>query len=206
MAPSAVFAWVAPEATQRAALPIGHAWDTRDERAVKGEVPERQGEAVRNRPRKEEVGECGVLRLAPVDYRQKTNRTMPSETQRLQRTLSHVALCSQARSLPFRKRSVSRGLKGLKNEPQAQNPYRDIPIANERQRDSNCREKVLQIAREGRKSTLWWTRVTAMQICAQAKKKPSACGDCKARNAKAAEAFHQYNKQCKGSKFGKRLN
>ncbi|KAJ1113739.1 hypothetical protein NDU88_001981 [Pleurodeles waltl] len=55
MAPSAVSAWVAPEATQRAALPIGHTWDTRDERAVKGEVPERQGEAVRSRPRKEEV-------------------------------------------------------------------------------------------------------------------------------------------------------
>ncbi|KAJ1104211.1 hypothetical protein NDU88_001623 [Pleurodeles waltl] len=55
MPPSAVSAWVAPEATQRAAHPIGHAWDTRDERAVKGEVPERQGEAVRSRPRKEEV-------------------------------------------------------------------------------------------------------------------------------------------------------
>ncbi|KAJ1119612.1 hypothetical protein NDU88_007797 [Pleurodeles waltl] len=25
------------------------------------------------------VGECGVLRLAPVDYRQKENRTMPSQ-------------------------------------------------------------------------------------------------------------------------------
>ncbi|KAJ1144152.1 hypothetical protein NDU88_010454 [Pleurodeles waltl] len=45
MAPSTVSAWVAPEATQRAALPIGHTWDTQDERAVKGEVPERQEEA-----------------------------------------------------------------------------------------------------------------------------------------------------------------
>ncbi|KAJ1192784.1 hypothetical protein NDU88_002090 [Pleurodeles waltl] len=55
MAPSTVSAWVAPEATQRAALPICYAWDTWDERAVKGEVPERQGEAVRSRPRKEGV-------------------------------------------------------------------------------------------------------------------------------------------------------
>ncbi|KAJ1111428.1 hypothetical protein NDU88_008752 [Pleurodeles waltl] len=55
MAPSTVSAWVAPEATQRAALPIGYTWDTRDERAVKGEVPELQGKAVRSRHRQEGV-------------------------------------------------------------------------------------------------------------------------------------------------------
>ncbi|KAJ1169516.1 hypothetical protein NDU88_001409 [Pleurodeles waltl] len=55
-----------------------------------------------------------------------------NEPQRLQRALSHLALCSLAWSLPYRKRSVSRGLERLKNEPQAQNPCCAIPIAIER--------------------------------------------------------------------------
>ncbi|KAJ1138205.1 hypothetical protein NDU88_004596 [Pleurodeles waltl] len=48
IAPSAVSACVDPEATQRAALPIGSTWFPRDEKDAKGEVRERQAEFVQS--------------------------------------------------------------------------------------------------------------------------------------------------------------
>ncbi|KAJ1082352.1 hypothetical protein NDU88_002520 [Pleurodeles waltl] len=45
IAPSAISAGVDPEATQRAVLPIGSVWYSRDERDVKREVPLCQGSA-----------------------------------------------------------------------------------------------------------------------------------------------------------------
>ncbi|KAJ1190129.1 hypothetical protein NDU88_006868 [Pleurodeles waltl] len=48
IAPSAVSASIDPEATQRAALPIGSTWYPRDERDIKGEVLEHQAELVQS--------------------------------------------------------------------------------------------------------------------------------------------------------------
>ncbi|KAJ1115486.1 hypothetical protein NDU88_003710 [Pleurodeles waltl] len=73
MAPSTVSAWVAPEATQRAALPIGYTWDTRDEKAIKGEVPECQERFVRSRHLQE--GVSGADRRSEMTREERSRRS-----------------------------------------------------------------------------------------------------------------------------------
>ncbi|KAJ1216829.1 hypothetical protein NDU88_004428 [Pleurodeles waltl] len=84
IAPSTVSAWVALEATQRAALPIGYTWDTRDERAVKGEVPEHPGRFVRSGNLQEEVS--GVDRRSERTREERSRRSsgIPGERIRLE--------------------------------------------------------------------------------------------------------------------------
>ncbi|KAJ1200580.1 hypothetical protein NDU88_004403 [Pleurodeles waltl] len=54
-----------PEAAQRAALPIGSTWCPRDERAVKGEVPEHQ----------EEIFWSGSMQEAAAERTQRKEKT-----------------------------------------------------------------------------------------------------------------------------------
>ncbi|KAJ1187720.1 hypothetical protein NDU88_004490 [Pleurodeles waltl] len=65
IAPSAISAWIDPEATQRAVLPIGSAQYSRDERDVKGEVPKCQGG---------EVGRSGNLQDAAAERTRRLER------------------------------------------------------------------------------------------------------------------------------------
>ncbi|KAJ1187100.1 hypothetical protein NDU88_003879 [Pleurodeles waltl] len=81
IAPSTVSAWVAPEATHRAALHIGY---TRDERAVKGEFPERKEEFVRSGNLQEGVSGADRRIERTREERSRRSSGVPGERTRLE--------------------------------------------------------------------------------------------------------------------------
>ncbi|KAJ1115902.1 hypothetical protein NDU88_004122 [Pleurodeles waltl] len=84
IAPSAASAGGDLEATQRAALPIGPTWYSRDERAVKGEVPERQREIVRSRNYQEAAAEQTRRNEKTKEERNLRSPGVPGERTRLE--------------------------------------------------------------------------------------------------------------------------
>ncbi|KAJ1199069.1 hypothetical protein NDU88_002907 [Pleurodeles waltl] len=83
IAPSAVSAGGDPEARQRAPLPIGSTWCLRDERAIKGKVPECQEEIVRSGSLQEAAAERTRRNEKTKEERSLRSSGVPGERTRL---------------------------------------------------------------------------------------------------------------------------